>query len=208
MATRKGSIGCFGESDVIYQGESGSLKALLAASGQDVGDLNAFSLVHWSGAHKGLTDACKRKIDALKQLASLVSIQEHTQDRNTQGMLEFFLSKSWEDREYFMVTYHDSNGDLLGSAVMSVGNQSSCMVDPKILFRDAMIHQATSITIAHNHPSGTLEPSPSDRELTNQLVKGSNVLGIKINDHYVVTHGKFLSIRSQGDTALSYDDPL
>lgn len=121
------------------------------------------------------------------------------------GSLEAFqvLLKSWnhetlELQEEFKVLMLNYANEVLGICSLSKGGVSGTVVDVKILFAVALKCHASNIIIAHNHPSGALMPSESDRTITNKIKKASEFLDIKLIDHLIVTKGGYYSFTESG----------
>lgn len=87
---------------------------------------------------------------------------------------------------------------LIKKVKISSGGTTATVVDPKLIFRAAMEHQATTIILAHNHPSGNPSPSATDVRLTKQLVEAGRLLEITIIDHIIFTDSKYFSFSDQG----------
>jgi DNA repair protein RadC len=88
---------------------------------------------------------------------------------------------------------------VLGVYNLSKGGSSSTIVDAKILFSVALKCNASSIILAHNHPSGNLVPSNSDLELTKRLIAASKFLNIPILDHLIISKSGFYSLADEED---------
>ena len=82
---------------------------------------------------------------------------------------------------------------------MSIGTATETLAHPREIFREVIKRGATRVVVAHNHPSGSLDPSPEDITLTRQLLKGANLLGIPLLDHLILGNGDFSSIRQNSD---------
>jgi DNA repair protein RadC len=80
----------------------------------------------------------------------------------------------------------------------TVGLLDCSQVHPREVFADALMDRAASVILAHNHPSGALEPSAEDLALTSRLQKAGELLGIRVLDHLIVTSTGFLSLKEQG----------
>ena len=89
----------------------------------------------------------------------------------------------------------DIKHKVIGKSVVSKGGQSSAIADPKVIFSLALKRGASRIIVAHNHPSGSLEPSDADIELTTALIKAGQVLDMPVLDHLIIGNGDFTSIR-------------
>ncbi len=89
-------------------------------------------------------------------------------------------------------------GDTVGWFVVSQGGITEAVVDVRMIFSAALNCLATSFFIAHNHPSGRLIPSESDKKITKQLVEGGNILRIKLLDHLILTDDSYYSFADEG----------
>lgn len=83
-------------------------------------------------------------------------------------------------------------------ATVSVGTLSSSLVHPREVFKEAIARSASSIIVAHNHPSGDPEPSEEDLRITKRLVEAGRVIGIEILDHIIVAANSYMSFRERG----------
>ncbi|NJM97275.1 MAG: DNA repair protein RadC [Phormidesmis sp. RL_2_1] len=101
----------------------------------------------------------------------------------------------WQDQERFAVLLLDIKHRIIGSKVISIGTATETLAHPRDIFREAIKRGATRLILAHNHPSGNLEPSSEDITLTRQLLKGAHLLGIPILDHLILGNGDYASIR-------------
>lgn len=111
----------------------------------------------------------------------------------------------WQAQERFAVVLMDVKHHLLGTQVLTIGTATETLAHPREIFQAALRRGATRIIIAHNHPSGGLEPSTQDLELTHQLLKGAQLLGVPILDHLILGNGDFLSLRQH--TSLWQEHP-
>ena len=93
----------------------------------------------------------------------------------------------------------DSKNSLIGTHVITVGIANETLAHPREVFREAIRQSATNIIIAHNHPSGNLEPSAEDMSLTDKLLQSSNIIGIPILDHLIIGNGDHFSLRENCD---------
>ena len=82
---------------------------------------------------------------------------------------------------------------LIKTHTIFVGTLTNTLVHPREVFVLAIEDRANSIIIAHNHPSGSLEVGSKDREVTKRLNDAGELLGIKLDDHIVVTSDSFIS---------------
>jgi DNA repair protein RadC len=105
----------------------------------------------------------------------------------------------WQSQERFAVLMLDSKNSLMGTQVITIGIATETLAHPREVFREAIRQSATNIIIAHNHPSGNLEPSNEDIVLTEQLLKSAQLLNIPILDHLILGNGDYYSLRQSSD---------
>lgn len=100
-------------------------------------------------------------------------------------------------QEVFMVLDLDGNNQIIEARKVTVGLVNQSQIHPRETFRGAIQNNAVSILVAHNHPSGNLEPSESDLAATRRLVEVSKTIGIPILDHVIVSDTGFVSLRER-----------
>ncbi|WP_414549935.1 RadC family protein [Anabaena sp. CCY 0017] len=101
----------------------------------------------------------------------------------------------WQSQERFAVLLLDVKNRLLGTQVITIGTATETLASPRDIFREIIRQGATRAIIAHNHPSGNVEPSEEDIELTRQLLAGAQLLGIPLLDHLILGNGNHQSLR-------------
>jgi len=101
------------------------------------------------------------------------------------------------DRENFVVVLLNTKNEVIGTPTVSVGTLSASLVHPREVFKPAIRASAASVILAHNHPSGKVEPSREDREVTRRLGEAAEILGIEVLDHVIVGDGYF-SMKERG----------
>lgn len=100
------------------------------------------------------------------------------------------------DQEHVSLLALDSKMRLLAVKVpLFSGGQDEAVVDPKVLFRTALLVGAANLILVHNHPTGDPTPSVDDVNLTRDLLAGGRLLGIKIADHLVLGDDTYVSLR-------------
>ena len=101
------------------------------------------------------------------------------------------------DREHFVVVLLNTKNEVIEAPTVSVGTLSSSLVHPREVFKPAIRASAASVVLAHNHPSGRVEPSREDREVTRRMVEAGGIIGIEVLDHVIVGEGYF-SMKEHG----------
>lgn len=114
-------------------------------------------------------------------------------------LMQVFDPNKIEHKEFFFVLFLNRANRLLGSMQVSEGGITGTVADIRNIFQGALLANATSIILSHNHPSGNLVPSEADKMLTRKLVDAGNVLDIPVRDHLIVTaFNEYFSFADEG----------
>lgn len=100
--------------------------------------------------------------------------------------------------EEFWAIFLNQKNQIVYKTQISKGGISGTLVDVRVLFRIALEHFATSIIVAHNHPSGSLKPSLEDIQITKNIKKAGEILNITLLDHLIIGDNSFLSFAEEG----------
>ena len=93
------------------------------------------------------------------------------------------------DREVLVGLYLNSRDQVIAYHVISMGTVNLSIVHPREVFKPAIIKNACSVIVAHNHPSNNATPSQADLDVTRRLKNAGMILGIKLVDHIIITPG-------------------
>ena len=96
-------------------------------------------------------------------------------------------------QEYFCLLTLDGARRLINNRVVTIGTLMSSLVHPREVFALAIEDRAASIIIAHNHPSGMLDISEQDREVTRRIKQAGEIIGIRLDDHIIIAGDDFTS---------------
>ncbi|TVQ67213.1 MAG: JAB domain-containing protein [Balneolaceae bacterium] len=99
--------------------------------------------------------------------------------------------------EEFYVGFLNNSKVLTGYKKISSGGSTATIVEPAEVLRQAILHQANSILLIHNHPSGQLKESSADLLLTRRISESGRLLGIPVTDHIIVAGNDFISFKSK-----------
>lgn len=102
------------------------------------------------------------------------------------------------DKEHFFVFHLDARNKIKILELVSIGSLDSTAAHPREVFTRVIAIRTAGILIAHNHPSGNIEPSIDDRTLTSRLQESAKILGIKFLDHIIVTDKEYYSFKANG----------
>lgn len=115
---------------------------------------------------------------------------------------EQLFRKIWSNKieyveEMYMILLNTANRSL-GYSKVSTGGVSGTLVDVKVIFQIAIMGNASSFILAHNHPSGNLKPSNADIILTKKIKEAGKIMEIKLLDHLILTKEGFMSLADEG----------
>jgi DNA repair protein RadC len=102
------------------------------------------------------------------------------------------------DVEEFWLLLMNQNHRLIKQIRISHGGITETAVDVRIIIREAVLANATMLAICHNHPSGSLRPSPMDNDLTTSIQRACQLMRIKFLDHVIITDGAYYSYCETG----------
>ncbi|MFA5986403.1 MAG: DNA repair protein RadC [Parcubacteria group bacterium] len=102
-------------------------------------------------------------------------------------------------KEHFVALYLNARNQLVHKETISVGTLNASLIHPREVFKPALEHLATSIIVAHNHPSGDVTPSDDDISVTKRLTEAGRVMGVELIDHIIITQTAFYSFQEKGD---------
>lgn len=103
------------------------------------------------------------------------------------------------DREHFIVIYLDTKNQPTAINTCHIGSLNASIVHPREVMKPAILSNAASILVGHNHPSsGNPDPSPEDIQVTRRLKEAGNLMGIELLDHIVMGDDEFVSLKEKG----------
>lgn len=128
----------------------------------------------------------------------LVTPDQPTID-NISDVVEQLADIRGKKQEHFVCLSLDGANRLINRRIVTVGILNASLVHPREVFADVITDRAAGIIVAHNHPSGTIEPSPEDIQTTKRLKQAAELLGIGFYDHIIVTVNDYRSILSSAE---------
>ena len=111
---------------------------------------------------------------------------------------ELFRWLGRESKEYMIVLLLDGKNRLNAVDICSIGTLNQSLCHPREIFKSALIASCAAIVILHNHPSGCTEPSSEDVQITRRLKEASEIIGIKLLDHLIVSADEYTSFVEKG----------
>jgi len=146
----------------------------------------------------GLGVAKAAQILASMELAKRYTIQNNRRITSAKDVSDELHQYRDKKQEHFLSITLDGASHIINSRVVFIGTLNQSIVHPREVFADAIADRAAGIIIAHNHPSGTLEASRADLQITQRLKEVSKLVGIELLDHVILTRGGFYSFADEG----------
>ena len=168
----------------------GSLRGLLQAPEEELKSVDGIGIAKYAQL-KGIIELSRR----------FFSLQLMAQDPiRTPDVTRDILNSQFcdEEREVFIVIFLDNQNRVIRHSRMFAGTLNYVEVHPREIVREAIKVNAAALILAHNHPSGSAEPSKADRFVTDRVIKGCEFMEIKVLDHLVIGHGEIVSFAERG----------
>ncbi len=177
-------------------------KNLLQATNNDLQKLGGQSVQELVKRRiKGLGEAKAITIAAAFELGIRRNASGQKKDQITKsGDIAEYLRATLEHRkhEVFAVLFLNRGNRVTHFEIVSQGGLTGTVADPRVILRKALEHEATSLVLCHNHPSGNLRPSKADEILTQKIKQTAAFLDILIMDHIIVSNEGYFSFADEG----------
>lgn len=103
-----------------------------------------------------------------------------------------------KQKEHFLALYLNARKQLVHKETISIGSLTETLAHPREVFEPAIRHLASSVILAHNHPSKNMEVSEADIKLTEKLIQSGAILDIEVLDHIIITDDGYISFKEKG----------
>lgn len=159
-------------------------------------ETEGFAHVHGVGA--ALSARVQAAIELGRRMA-VVPTTDRVQVRGPEDAANVLLP--WigrQEQEHFVVLYLNTRNHIVGRELLYKGTLNTSLARIAEVFRGAIRRNCMGIIVGHNHPSGDPSPSPEDIALTRRLVEAGKLMEVDVLDHFIVGHGRFVSLRERG----------
>jgi DNA repair protein RadC len=155
-----------------------------------------FKRVKGIGEAKAVAVVAALELGRRRQMADGLELNEVSNSKTAAAILIPLMNDLPQER--FCLLCLNANNKLLHYEFVSSGGLTSTIVDPKLIFKIAIQCLASKMIIAHNHPSGNLKPSASDRAVTEKILNGTKALDLHLMDHLIIADNKYFSFADEG----------
>lgn len=150
---------------------------------------------------EGIGDVKALQLIALGEISKRIAASSFQRERlsDPESCAAYFMERlRYESEEQVWAAAFDSKFSLLAEKMLSCGISNSSLITPREIFRFAIEQRAVSIILVHNHPSGDPTPSMEDIDLTKQVSKAGEIVGIALADHIIIGDNRYYSMKEYG----------
>jgi len=160
-------------------------------------DFEGLNLERLTRIH-GLGTAKASQILAAVELSRRFLLRSRRRIQSAAEVYEELRPYAAKAQEHFLSITLDGASRVLQTRIVSIGTLTQSLVHPREVYADAIADRAAGIIVAHNHPSGTLEPSRADRAVTDRLREVGRLVGIELLDHVILSRKGYFSFADEG----------
>ena len=176
-------------------------KRMLSTSGNNLNELGRKSIDYLQsfkgiGEAKAITIVAALELGKRRKEAEVFSKKTITVSNDA---FEYFLPLLGDlNHEEFWVLLLDRGNKIQDSFRISQGGISGTVIDVRVILKPALEKQSSNIILCHNHPSGTLQPSQADRQITTKIKDAAKLMDISVLDHIIIGQNKYFSFADEG----------
>jgi DNA repair protein RadC len=164
----------------------------------ELGKLTINDLIQFKGIGeaKAISIAAAMELGRRRKLSEIIEKRQITSSKDS---YELFVSILGDiQHEEFWILYLNRSNRMIHQLKVSQGGVSGTVIDVRIILKHAIEKLASGIIICHNHPSGNIQPSQSDIEITKKLCEAAKLMEVKVHDHLIVCDTKYFSFADEG----------
>ena len=179
----------------------GLSKRILASVDNNLNALGKLSLTQLMefkgiGEAKAITIVAALELGRRRRAEETVELYKITSSKAVFEIMQPIIGEL--PHEEFWVLYLNNSNKVIYKSQLSKGGITGTVVDVRLIFKTALEHNAVSIILTHNHPSGKLQASDADKDITKKLKIAGEQLDVKVLDHIIITELGFLSFQDEG----------
>ena len=174
----------------ILQTVQGNLNVLAKLSVEKLTEFKGIGLA------KAISIITALELGKRKQLESTLERPKITSSRDVAHTMQVIIGHL--EHEEFWVLYLNNSNKIVAKVQISKGGLTGTLVDVRLVFKRALEVAAVGIIVCHNHPSGKLQPSTADKQLTSKIKAAGITLDIKLLDHLIITEKAYFSFADEG----------
>lgn len=171
-------------------------KRILASVDNNLNELGKLSIQQLMkfkgiGEAKAISIVAALEIGRRRRGEASLKVDKIASSQDAFGVLQPIIGEL--EHEEFWILYLNNSNKILHKSQLSKGGITGTLVDVRLIMKQSLELGAVALILAHNHPSGTLKPSHSDKDITQKIRKASESLDIRILDHLIITQKEYFS---------------
>jgi DNA repair protein RadC len=176
-------------------------RELLGSVGNNLNALGKLSVsdlkkIHGIGSARAVTIIAALELGRRRKLAETTNTQKINGSRDVAEIFQPLLSDL--SHEEFWILFINRSNKVISKMKLSQGGISGTVTDIRIIMKKALEHLASGIIVCHNHPSGNLNPSESDIQITNKIKESGKLFDIQLHDHLIISDKDYYSFADNG----------
>ena len=148
------------------------------------------------GEAKAITIIAALELGRRRRAEDAIDLVKVTSSKKVFEMMQPIIGEL--THEEFWVLFLNNSNKIISKSQLSKGGITGTIVDARLVFKLALENGATGLILCHNHPSGNLQPSEADKEITKKLKLAGESLDVKVLDHLIITETKYYSFVDEG----------
>ncbi|MDR6762434.1 DNA repair protein RadC [Flavobacterium sp. 2755] len=173
---------------------------ILAGAGNlnSLGKMSISQLMQFKGIGeaKAITIIAALELGRRRRAEDTVKLSKIISSKNTFEIMQPIIGEL--SHEEFWVLFLNNSNKVISKSQLSKGGITGTIVDIRLVFKLALENGATGLILCHNHPSGNLNPSDADKQITKKIKTAGEILDVKILDHLIITETKYYSFVDEG----------
>ena len=158
--------------------------------------VNDLKKIHGIGAAKAVTIIAALELGRRRKLAEALHSQKINDSKDIAEIFQPLLADL--PHEEFWILFLNKSNRIISKMKLSQGGVSGTVTDVRIIMKKAIEHLASGIIVCHNHPSGNINPSESDIQITNKIKESGKLFDIQLYDHLIISDKDYYSFADNG----------
>jgi len=176
-------------------------RELLSSVGNNLNSLGKLSVndlqkIHGIGSARAVTIIAALELGRRRKLAEALNSQNINSSKDIAEIFQPLLGDL--PHEEFWILFLNRSNRIISKMKLSQGGVSGTVTDVRIIMKKALEHLASGIIVCHNHPSGNLNPSEADIQITNKIKESGKLLDIQLHDHLIISDKDYYSFADNG----------
>lgn len=159
-------------------------------------DVHKLKKMEGLGLAKAVTIMAALELGNRRNMEMAIELPQFTTSQKAYDFFKTLIGDCTQEEAWFVTLNHANK--LKGYYSLSKGGKTGTVIDIRLILKQALYDEASAIILAHNHPSGNINPSEQDKNITHKLKNSAQLLDISLLDHIIVTQTEYYSFADEG----------